>query len=403
MNRTTLVLSFGLIANLASLMSFAATLPAIAAELRLSASEAGWIGGIYFAGYAAAVPILAGATDRIDGRWIYLASSLLAAASSFVFAGWAEGFWPALILRFLGGVALAGVHMPGLKLLIERVDETARPRSIAIYSSSYALGSAGSFLVAGLVDAAFGWRATFVVGGAGPLLAIVALALLPAGPRRREQPPALALGPLLRNRALMAYALAYAGNTWEVFAIRVWFVACLAWTLSLPGNDLQLPALGVVSGLAALAGVPVSIGVAELASRLGRGRVIVATCIVSVLVCLALSATAGGPTVIVLALLVLLQITSFADLGAISAGAVAATDPERRGAALALYALLGFTGGFVGPVVVGIMLDAFGGAASASGWAAAFGTMALGSAAAAWAVTRAPRAASRVAITGPGA
>ena len=38
----------------------------------------------------------------------------------------------------------------------------------------------------------------------------------------------------------MAYVLAFAGNIWEVSAVRAWFVAYLAWTLSLPGNDLHL-------------------------------------------------------------------------------------------------------------------------------------------------------------------
>ena len=103
-------------------------------------------GGIYFGGYAASVPILASATDGIDGRWIFVGCSLLAAGSSFAFAGCADGFWMALLLRFLNGVALAGVHMPGLKLLVDRVAGRARARGTAIYTSSYAVGTAASFL-----------------------------------------------------------------------------------------------------------------------------------------------------------------------------------------------------------------------------------------------------------------
>ena len=47
------------------------------------------------------------------------------------------------------------------------------------------------------------------------------------------------------------------------------------------------------------------------------------------------AATAGGPTVVVLPLLMLAQITSIADAGALSSGAVMAADPARRGTALA--------------------------------------------------------------------
>jgi MFS family permease len=382
------ILSFGLVANLLPLMTFAAVLPQIAAEWGLNAGEAGWVAGIYFAGYAASVPILAAATDRVDGRWLYVCCALLGAVASFSFAFGADSFLTALMLRLIGGVAVAGVHMPGLKLLIERTSGVLQGRGAAVYTSSYAAGNSVSFLVAGIVDAAFGWRAAFVAAGIGPLLSIAALWLLPSAPpvRNETRGPLLEIGPLLRNRALMAYVIAFAGNTWEVFAVRVWFVACLSWTLSLPGNALPLPGLGVVAGVASLAGVPASVAVAELALRYGRRRLIVATCFTSVAVCLALAATAGGPILIVLSLLVLVQITSFADVGALAGGAVAAADPARRGGALALYALVGFASGFAGPVVVGTVLDWFGGASSVAGWEIAFAVMAIGSAVAALAM-----------------
>jgi len=318
-------------------------------------------------------------------------SALLGAAASFAFAAFAHGFVAALILRFLGGIGLAGVQMPGLNLLMDRIDRAYQGRAAGIYTSTYAAGSAGSFLIAGVVDEAFGWQATFIAAGIGPLLAICSLALLPAPAvdRRSDdrRPPYRAL---LRNRALIAYVAAFAGNTWEVFAVRVWFVAYLAWLLSLPGNHITLPALGLVAGIASLAGVPVSMVMAEVAMRQGRRPIIIGICLTSVATCLALAATAGGPTGIVLPLLILVQITSFADVGALAGGAVAAADPAQRGAALALYALAGFTTGFLGPVAVGNMLDWFGGAASPSGWSAGFAVIALGSVVAAWAVSRAP-------------
>ncbi len=389
--KSTTILLFGLVANLTPLLTFATTLPEIAADWGLSAAQSGWVGGVYFAGYALAVPLMGSAGDRFDGRRLYLASAALGAVASLAFALLAHGFAMAMALRFVGGVAFAGVHMPGLKLLVDRVAAGRQARAAALYTSCYAVGSAASLAVAGIVAAAFGWRAAFVAGGIGPLLAMAALVLLPPAPARpKPEIRLLEFGPALRNRALLAYVAAFAGNTWEVFAVRVWFVAYLAWTLSLPGNRLALPPLGVVAGLASLAGLPVSILVAELAARHGRERVIVATCLVSVAVCLALAATAGGGAWIVMALLVLVQITSFADVGALAGGAVAAADPARRGAALALYALAGYATGFLGPVAAGLVLDWFGGAASAAGWRAAFVTIALGSAAAACAVRRAP-------------
>jgi MFS family permease len=389
--KATVLLSFGLVANLAACMTFAATLNEIAADWSLNASQSGWVGGIYLAGYAVSVPFLASATDRMDARWLYVGSALLGAGASFLFAVLAHGCVLAMLLRFLGGVGLAGVHMPGLNLLMDRVGQSTQGRAAGIYTSSYGAGSAGSFLIAGLVDAAFGWRATFVAAGIGPLLSICALCLLPAPATRRafdKQPRPFRV--LLRNRPLMSYVAAFAGNTWEAFAVRVWFVAYLAWVLRQPGNDVPLPPLGLISGVASLAGVPVSMVMAEIAARRGRRPVVVGICLVSVATCLALSMTAGGSVWVVLPLLVLVQITSFADVGALAGGAVSAADPAQRGAALALYALGGFTTGFLGPVAVGNVLDWFGGAASASGWMAGFALIALGSTAAALAVWWAP-------------
>lgn len=388
----TAVLSCGLVGSLLPSMSFPAAMPAVVADLGLNASEAGWIGGIYFAGYAGAVPLLTTLTDRIGAKSIYLLFSIAGAVAGLAFAAWADSFWAALGLRFLGGIALAGVHMPGLKLLTDLVGEGARVRGAAIYTSSYALGSAASFFLAGLVEAGWGWPAAFAAAGIGPAVAGALVAFLPAPPARPKAAaapaPRIALKPLLRNRAFMAYVAGYAGNTWEVFSIRVWFVACLAWTVSLPGNALALPPLAVVSGVAAMAGVPVSIVVSELAMQMGRERVVAATCGVSVAVCLALAASAGGPAPLVLALLVLLQVTSFADVGALAAGAVAASEPGRRGASLALYAFAGSVTGFIGPVVVGLALQRFGGLETEAGWTAAFLVMALGSAVAGVAVRR---------------
>src|SRR6185437_1052236 len=168
--------------------------------------------------------------------------------------------------------------MPGLKLLAERTQGRTRARGSAAYTASYTLGAAVSFFIAGAADAAFGWRGAFAISGIAPIFAIWAVALLPAA---SGAAPTVAfsfdLRPLLRNRALMAYVLAFAGNIWEVSAVRACFVAYLAWTLGQPHNQLHLPDPAVISGFASLLGFPVAILVAEFALRWGV-RAIVMTC-----------------------------------------------------------------------------------------------------------------------------
>ena len=386
----TTVLSFGLAFNLLPSLSFPAVMPAVVADLGFSAAEAGWVGGIYFAGYAGGVPFLSTLTDRWGARSIYVTSCLIGVIGSIGFAFGSNSFWSALGFRFIGGIALAGVHMPGLKLLTDLLGEKARLRGAGIYSSSYALGSSASFLIAGFAESLAGWPAVFAVAAVGPALAGGLVLTLPRAPRENiEEAVRIEFRPLLRNRSLIAYVMGYAGNTWEVFSIRVWFVAYLSWTVSLPGNSLALPPLAIVSGIAAIAGVPASLFVSELALRWGRKKAIVTTCIVSVAVCLGLGGSVGGPVLLVLPLLAFLQVSSFADVGSLSAGAVAAAEPGRRGASLALFAFTGSLTGFAGPVVVGLTLEAFGGMESHAGWTAVFLLMALGSVAAAIAVRRA--------------
>ena len=375
----TAVLSFSQVANLVSAMAFPSVLPSAAAAWHLSSAEAGWIGGSLFAGYAAAVPVLSSGADRIDGRWIVLGSSLLGALCSFALAFVAEGFVSALAIQFLGGIALAGVVMPAFVLLTHLVQGARQPRYASIYSASYALGAAGSFFVAGVVSAIFGWRAVFMAGGIGPVLAAVAIAFLPKAVRHPEpESRRSGFANALRNTRFMGFAIGFAGNAWEVFAIRVWFVACLTWTSQLPGNELPFLNPAILSGIAALMGVPAGILVAELAARWGRARAIVATCVVSGLVCLSLAVTAGGPIIPVMVLLMMLQMTSFADVATLSVGAVTSVPPQQRGAAMAVYSLLGYFAGFAGSVAFGLFLGWFGGAHTSSGWSAAFMMLILG-------------------------
>ncbi len=96
----TALLSFVLVANLVPLMTVPTVLPDLQSHWRLSAGQAGWIGAIYFAGYAIAAPILTRLSDRIDGRWVLAGSSLVGGGESRAFGRLGEGVWRAIETRF---------------------------------------------------------------------------------------------------------------------------------------------------------------------------------------------------------------------------------------------------------------------------------------------------------------
>ena len=168
----------GLMLGQLAIMAVPALAVDLAALWRLDASQLGWLGGIYFAGYAVALPFLTGAADRMEGRIVYVLAALINAAASFSVALFADGFWWALALRFTAGVGFAGIHIVGMKLLADRLSGTAQTRASAYYTAAFAVGSGCSFLAAGLFSELFGWRAVFVSAGIGSLLSMLGLLLI---------------------------------------------------------------------------------------------------------------------------------------------------------------------------------------------------------------------------------
>src|SRR3989304_4633163 len=89
--------------GMAGVGNFPALLPPFFSEWPLTNTAAGWISGIYFAGYMAAVPALVSLTDRSDPRRIYIACTALGGISNLGYALFANGFAEALVFRAGGG------------------------------------------------------------------------------------------------------------------------------------------------------------------------------------------------------------------------------------------------------------------------------------------------------------
>src|SRR2546425_2479749 len=102
------------IASMAGFSVYATLLPRLQDEWGMNNSQAGFISGMFFAGYMAAVPVLTSLTDRVDGRRIYLVSSLVAAAALAGFAFFVEGVKSAALLQLAAGGGIARPHLPGL-------------------------------------------------------------------------------------------------------------------------------------------------------------------------------------------------------------------------------------------------------------------------------------------------
>jgi MFS family permease len=367
--------------TMAGVFAFPALLPTFVGEWGLTNTEAGWISGVYFAAYALIAPPLLALTDRLDARWVHLGGALLAAAAAAGFALFAHGFWTALLFRALGGAALAATYLPGLRVLMDRYRGRRPSRALSFYTSSFSLGTALSFLIAGEIAASFGWRAAFAATAAAALLAtIVPLSLAPAHPEQPKVPSRLLdFRPVLANRRALAYVLGYGVHCWELFAMRSWLVAFLAFSLTLqPAHAvptwLAPTSVATVSGLVAMAA---SIGGNELCLRFGRSRVIALMMLGSGLFAAGFGFTAPLAYTLVVTVSLLYAAVIQLDSAALTAGAVESATPGQRGATLAVHGLIGFGCAGIGPLAMGMILDATGGGAGSTSWGLAFASLAL--------------------------
>jgi MFS family permease len=367
--------------TMAGVFAFPALLPTFVGEWGLSKTEAGWIAGVYFAAYAVTAPPVLALTDRLDARRIYLGGALLAMGSAAGFALFAQGFWTALLFRALAGASLAATYLPGLRVLMDRYRGPRPSRALSFYTSSFSLGTALSFLLAGEIAPAFGWRIAFAATAAAALLAaFVPLWLSPVRPEPPEAPARLLdFRPVLANRRALAYVLGYGVHCWELFAMRSWLVAFLAFSLSLQSSDtiigwLSPTSVATASGLVAMAA---SIGGNELCLRFGRRRVITFVMLVSALCAAGFGFAAPLAYVMVTALALAYAAIIQLDSAALTAGAVESGLPGQRGATLAVHGLVGFGCAGVGPLVLGMALDITGGGLNTSSWGLAFASLAL--------------------------
>ena len=276
MQLTVLVCTAQVLAQIGA-FSVPALLPKFIAEWSLSNTEAGWITGIFYLGYVAAVPVLVSLTDRVDPKRVYLFGVAMITLAGFGYAFLADGFWSAVFFRLVWGVGWAGTYMPGLKALSDIVEGPGQSRAVAGHAASIGISGALSFVIAGTVAETFGWRFGVAVGGVGAAFSLLIMLVgLPARPPKPQEGPKTALldfRPVLSNRSAMAYSIGYCVHTLEMGALRNWVVAFLSFAAAGTASWL---APTVVASVMGLFGVWASVTGNELSIRFGRRRLILA-------------------------------------------------------------------------------------------------------------------------------
>lgn len=360
--------------------TWTALLPGFIERWQLGNTDAGWITGTFYGAYTLAVPFLVTATDRIDTRKVYLMGVGLIVLAHLGFALFAEGYWSAMAFRALAGIGWAGTYMTGLKLLADRVSDTMMMRAVSGHAAGIGIAGALSFSFADSVGQAFGWQGAFWVAAGLSAAGWLLVGLFVPGRKAPAQHANIGrlfdFRPVFANRSAMAYSIGYCVHTWEMGAIRGWGVVFLAYVAMATDTNPGWLAPAVVVTIMGLAGTGTSVFGNEMSIRFGRQRLVGVAFAGSIL----LAAVVGflGPLSYALAsgLVILYGAVIWLDSSSLTAGTTASADPARRGATLAIHSMLGYAGGFMGPLAIGICLDLAGGMSTA-GWGIAFGHIAL--------------------------
>ncbi len=343
----------------------------------LSAAEGGLMASGYAFGYMLAVPVLTTLTDRVDARLVLLCGSIVSGLATIAFGLFAQGFWSGMIVWSLAGLGFAGAYMPGLKALTDRLDAGDASRAVTLYTSSFSLGVGLSFLVAQVIADGWGWRAAFLVTGAGPVAMVAACVLMEA---RRPQAKAgrlLNFRPVFANREALGYILGYGAHCFELYGIRTWLVGFWTFVVAHQGAPSWLTPVAISFGFAVIS-MPASILGNEAALRFGRHRAITIVMVASACAALTIGVNATAPGWALAGLLAVYGLTVPADSGALTAGMSAAAEPDHRGATLALHSTVGFGLSAAGAWGIGVALDLAGGPQQASGWLLAFTVLSIG-------------------------
>jgi MFS family permease len=382
MARTTWLL--GPVLALALLPSnvVATALPLLRNEWGASATEMGWVFAAYQVGYVAAVLLVLPLTDRVPTGRVIAACSLGVSLAFLLFPLLARDVWSAALLRALAGVGLAGVYMPGVRVVAATASPERRGLAVSVYVSAFYLGAAVSLWATGVLLAPIGWR------GAALVLGLISAAALPLAmlATRGAPPPegrtaSLRLG-VLRHRPVLRTILAYTGHSRELYFSRGWLAAFLATVLAAGGlGSVEAAAEGGKWSalMAGLGTVGVWLG-GWLSDRQGRARaaLLIAAASGVISLCFGWLGTASWELLIAVGCVYGLLVA--ADSGVYSTAVAELAPPDQLGSAQAAQAFLGFLATALAPVAAGLVLDlggGFGGAFAMAGLVGLAGAAAL--------------------------
>jgi MFS transporter, DHA1 family, multidrug resistance protein len=175
----------------------------------------------YLIGFAVGQVVYGPLSDRYGRRPVVLAAVALYLASTLACAA-ARSVDPLIAARFFQGVGGSGAIVLARAIVRDLYSGVRAARELSLMGSISAFAPIVAPMIGGILQTAFGWRASFICMSIGAVVTVlVAARLLPETMRRRPGDPVSLLsmlggyGTVVRNRAFLVYlgvlTISYAG------------------------------------------------------------------------------------------------------------------------------------------------------------------------------------------------
>jgi MFS family permease len=243
----------------------ASVVESIKKSLHLSDTELGLVGTGFIVVYTLTSPLFGALGDRRKRPpLIALGVAVWSVATSL--GGFARGFTSLFIARSGVGVGEAAYGTIAPALLADSFPIERRGRVLAVFFCAIPIGSAAGYILGGLVDQHFGWRAAFWIAGVPGLLLSLLVLLVKDPPRGLHDvggewgvgggksengvvassshtplptthTPLDAYRDLFRNRPFILTALGYGAYTFALGGLGFWMPAFLERVRGMPRSE----------------------------------------------------------------------------------------------------------------------------------------------------------------------
>ncbi|WP_254525604.1 MFS transporter [Natrinema caseinilyticum] len=342
--RALLLVGFAELFAMTLWFSASAVSPELTQLWELSDAQQAWLTNAVQLGFVVGALLSASLTisDTFQPRYVFAGSAVLGAAATAVLAAFVTTALPAILLRFVTGVALAGVYPTGMKMMAGWF-KTGRGMAIGVLVGALTVGSAAPHLLR--VIGGVGNPRLVLYGSATIALVGAVLALFyREGPYQPDPSPfdPRALGRILRDRSVILANGGYFGHMWELYAVWTWIPVFLVASFTHRGvrNPQELASL-LTFGTIAVGGIGAWLA-GSAADRWGRTTVTATSMIVSGSATVLAGFVFGAPVWVVAPFVLLWGFVIVADSAQFSAAVSELADPGYVGSALTFQTAIGF-------------------------------------------------------------